>query len=200
MHTHAGASLTLFTRDGRRKYLTPAERERFITAAWSCARAELGTLCLVLAYSGCRISEALALTVASVDPVEGVIVFRSLKKRNTIVFRQVPVPPELTARLAAVHHLASRPAAARLWSLSRSRAWQLVKIVMIEAQVAQGPHCTPKGLRHGFGIHAVRSNVPLNLVQRWLGHASLATTAIYLDALGDEERELASRMWGSPAG
>jgi integrase len=39
------------------------------------------------------------------------------------------------------------------------------------------------------------SAVPLNLVQRWLGHASLTTTAIYLDALGDEEREIAARMW-----
>lgn len=27
-----------------------------------------------------------------------------------------------------------------------------------------------KGLRHSFGIHAIRSGVSLNLVQRWLGH------------------------------
>jgi site-specific recombinase XerD len=50
-------------------------------------------------------------------------------------------------------------------------------------------------LRHGFGIHAVQSGVPLNLVQRWLGHARMETTAIYLDAMGSEEREIASRMW-----
>ena len=36
-------------------------------------------------------------------------------------------------------------------------------------------HATPKGLRHGFGIKAVVSNVPLNLVQKWLGHAQLST-------------------------
>jgi len=54
---------------------------------------------------------------------------------------------------------------------------------------------TPKGLRHSFGIHAIRSGVPLNLVQRWLGHASMTTTAIYLQAIGDEEREIAARMW-----
>jgi integrase len=34
-----------------------------------------------------------------------------------------------------------------------------------------------------------------NLVQRWLGHASMNTTAIYLQAIGDEEREIAARMW-----
>ena len=37
--------------------------------------------------------------------------------------------------------------------------------------------------------------VPQNLVQRWLGHASATTTAIYLDAVGIEEREFAERMW-----
>jgi len=195
MHTHPGAALTLFTRDGRRKYLTPAERERFIAAAWSCPRAELGTLCLILAYTGCRVSEALALTVSSIDIVESDILIRSLKKRSVVAFRQIPVPPELTKRLAAVHQVAARDAGEKLWRLSRGRAWQLVKDVMVEAQVADGPHRTAKGLRHGFGIHAVRSNVPLNLVQRWLGHASLATSAIYLDALGNEEREIAGRMW-----
>lgn len=40
-----------------------------------------------------------------------------------------------------------------------------------------------------------RSGVPLNLVQRWLGHARMETTAIYLQAMGDEEREIAARMW-----
>ncbi|HRD76437.1 MAG TPA: tyrosine-type recombinase/integrase, partial [Hyphomicrobiaceae bacterium] len=52
-----------------------------------------------------------------------------------------------------------------------------------------------KGLRHAFGLHAIRCGVPLNLVQRWLGHASITTTVIYLQALGPEEREFAARMW-----
>jgi site-specific recombinase XerD len=32
-------------------------------------------------------------------------------------------------------------------------------------------------------------------VQRWLGHASLGTTAIYGDVSGHEEREFAARIW-----
>jgi integrase/recombinase XerD len=84
-------------------------------------------------------------------------------------------------------------------SLSRCRAWQLIKGIMREAAITAGPHATPKGLRHSFGLHAIRSGVPLNLVQRWLGHASMNTTAIYLQAIGDEEREIAARMWARSA-
>ncbi len=53
----------------------------------------------------------------------------------------------------------------------------------------------PKGLRHGFGVNAFQANVPLHLVQCWLGHASLRTTAIYGDVIGPEERAFAARMW-----
>jgi site-specific recombinase XerD len=58
-----------------------------------------------------------------------------------------------------------------------------------------GPHASPKGLRHGFGVAAVCAGVPLNLVQRWLGHAQLSTTSIYADAVGEEEQSIAARMW-----
>lgn len=53
----------------------------------------------------------------------------------------------------------------------------------------------PKGLRYGFGVQAIRLGVPLNLLQRWLGHADIATTSIYANLLGPEESEIASRMW-----
>ena len=58
-----------------------------------------------------------------------------------------------------------------------------------------GTPATPKGLRHGFGVNAFQSNVPPHLVQRWLRHASLRTTAIYGDVIGPEERAFAERMW-----
>ena len=41
----------------------------------------------------------------------------------------------------------------------------------------------------------VSAGIPLNLVQKWLGHAQLSTTAIYADAVGEEEQSIASRMW-----
>ena len=49
---------------------------------------------------------------------------------------------------------------------------------------------TPKGLRHGFGVHAVMCGIPLNLIQKWLGHADIATTAIYTNVLGARNARL----------
>jgi site-specific recombinase XerD len=196
MHSDRSRAGSLYTAAGQRKYLTPAERTRFLDAARACPREDLRTLCLTLAYTGCRISEALALTPAGIEREAGFVAIRSLKKRKrTAVIREVPAPVELFRALSDVHGFDEREA--RLWPLCRSRAWRLVKDVMHESGIPEGPHQTAQGLRHSFGIHAIRSGVPLNLVQRWLGHASMTTTAIYLEALGEEEREIAARMWAS---
>ena len=192
MHiSRQSSSASLYSAQGRRKYLTPPERLRFISAAMEHPRAEVRTLCLVLAYTGCRISEALGLFSASIEADEAFIAIQSLKKRKkTFLIRQVPVPSSLIEILQAVHPFEG--AGTRLWT------WQLVKAVMADAQIPPGLHATPKGLRHGFGVHAVRNGILLNLVQRWMGHASLTTTAIYLEVMGEEEREIAQRMWREP--
>lgn len=190
------AVASLYTRTGHRKYLTPAERAAFIAAAKVQTRREVALLCLTIAYTGCRISEALRLRVSNIEVEAGFIAIRSLKKRNgAIVIREIPAPTHLLIKLERFCRSQKLQPDEYLWPLCRSRAWQLVKLVMSEAGIAPGIHATPKGLRHGFGIHAIRSGVPLNLVQRWLGHASITTTAIYLQAMGIEEREIAARMW-----
>ena len=58
--SHA-TGMQLHTAEGARKYLTTAEREGFLAMAGRADRA-IQTLCMTLAYSGCRLSEALALT------------------------------------------------------------------------------------------------------------------------------------------
>jgi hypothetical protein len=50
-------------------------------------------------------------------------------------------------------------------------------------------------LRHAFAAGALQAGVPLNVVQRWFGHARMSTTSIYADVPGLEERELAVRFW-----
>jgi integrase/recombinase XerD len=155
---------------------------------------------MTLTYAGCRLSEMLALTVERVDLTAGVLVFESLKKRRSGIYRAVPVPPALLEALDMVHGIRELQAkrgkgrGIRLWPRSRMTAWRQVHAVM-EAAGLTGPHASPKGLRHGFGVAAVSKGIPLNLVQKWLGHAQLSTTAIYADAVGAEEKDIASRMW-----
>jgi integrase/recombinase XerD len=62
--------------------------------------------------------------------------------------------------------------------------------------VVAGVPASPQGLRHGFGVAAVTAGIPLNLVQKWLGHPQLSTTAVYANAVGAQEKDIARRMWG----
>ncbi|MGH7972258.1 MAG: hypothetical protein ACREIC_26400 [Limisphaerales bacterium] len=58
--------MQLYDGAGQRKYLTPAERRQFLRAAEN-APLTVRTFCATLAHTGCRLSEALALTAARVD-------------------------------------------------------------------------------------------------------------------------------------
>ncbi|MGH9480235.1 MAG: tyrosine-type recombinase/integrase [Terriglobales bacterium] len=191
--------MRLYTPEGARKYITAGERQAFLRAAEEAER-RVRTLCMTLAYAGCRLSEALALTADRVDLAAGVLVFESLKKRRRGLYRAVPAPPALLEALDLVHglrELHARRGQGRgvlLWPWSRMTGWRAVHRVM-QAAGLEGPQTSPKGLRHGLGVAAVSAGIPLNLVQKWLGHAQLTTTAIYADAVGTEEQDIARRMW-----
>ncbi|USQ74754.1 site-specific integrase (plasmid) [Roseomonas mucosa] len=190
--------MQLFDAQGRRLYLAEDERRAFLQAA-SLAPREVRTFCAVLHATGCRISEALALPADRVDLAGRVLVFETLKKRRGGVFRAVPVPPALLDTLDLVHGVREAQRRGRgdalLWPWSRMTAFRRVREVMAAAGIPEGPHACPKGLRHGFGVQAVSRGVALNMVQKWLGHAQLTTTAIYANAVGEEEQSIAARMW-----
>lgn len=182
--------LSLFDATGGRKYLCARELPRFLAAARDADEAT-HLLCCLLAFTGCRISEALSLTPVQLDAETGRVVFRTLKRRKT-AFRAVPLPADLMRDL--LRHAGSRADDARLWNCSRQTAWRHVKAVMARAKI-KGPQATPKGLRHGFGVANAEENVPMATTQRWLGHAELETTAIYQQAVGREENAFARRLW-----
>lgn len=196
MDSQPHAALSLYASGGR-KYLNATERRRFLAAAREF-EPKTRLFCEVLAYSGARLSEVLALTPAAVDLDDGAIRIATLKRRKR-VFRQVPLPRDVVRRLNRAfdlrrlqHDLVS--VNVRLWEWCRCTGWRRVKRVMTAAQIV-GATAMPKGLRHGFGVAAIRARVPQHLLQRWLGHASPRTTAIYGDVMGPEERAVAARMW-----
>lgn len=187
-------SWTMFNFDGQRKYLTQSETMRFLREARRDDSA-VHVFCWVMAVTGCRISEALALTPGNIDFETKIVVFESLKKRRRQVYRSIPVPQALLQALRSFVRSERIKAHERLWPWSRMTGYRRVREIMERARL-DGPQASPKGLRHGFGVSAIQAGVPLNMVQRWLGHADMKTTAIYTSAIGPEERDIAARMWG----
>jgi site-specific recombinase XerD len=192
-------NFALYDRHGARKYLSRAERQRAL-AVMPALPADKALFALTLAWTGARVSEVLALSASSFELDSGVVAIRTLKRRRAVV-REVPVPLPLMTTLDRHFGLRQRQrdpamAAARLWPMCRATAWRLIASVMRRAGVA-GRQACPRGLRHSFGIGTLQAGVPLNLVQRWLGHARISTTAIYADACGPEEAAFAERFWNA---
>lgn len=194
------AQMRLYDPLRRRLYINDDERTRFL---WVAERHPIfeRTFALTLLYTGCRISEALALTGSSlqVEP-DKLSIYTAKKRRKQVRIREVPIPPDLAFLLKTqidMRVLATGESReeVRLWDMSRTSGWRLIKRMMKAAEIS-GRQASPKGLRHGFGVRCVTKGVPLNLVQKWLGHQSMEVTAIYADAGGPEERALCARTWG----
>ena len=184
----------MFDRRGNRKYLNRLERRAFLDAVKQEPDALRRAFCLTLFYTGCRISEALNLTAERVDLTGKAVVFETLKRRRRGYFRAVPIPDSLVTLLRQM--LTNPDPAQRVWNFSRATGCRLVTDYMAQAGIAGGMAC-PKGLRHGFAVACLAQKIPLPTVQKWMGHARLETTAIYLNVSGEEERELAKRLWSA---
>ena len=182
----------MFDRRGSRKYLNNAERRAFLRTVKNEPNTARRAFCLTLFYTGCRISEALNLTAERIDLAGEAIVFETLKRRRRGYFRAVPIPSSLAVQLGEVVNRCDP--SSRVWNFSRATGYRLVKDYMGQADVTGSMGC-PKGLRHGVAVACLAEKIPLPTVQKWLGHARLETTAIYLDVSGEEERELAERLW-----
>lgn len=190
-------SLSLYSTNGFRKYLNRHERERALLTMGNLEPAS-ALFALTLAWTGARVSEVLALTASSFQVESGIVAICTLKRRKHCV-REVPIPPQLMDALDRCFGLSRErcepsEAGRRLWPWHRVTAWRKIKHAMIAARIT-GTRASPRGLRHAFGVCSLQAGVPLNLVQRWLGHSRISTTAIYAAAVGPEEVALAGRFW-----
>lgn len=87
------------------------------------------TFCLTLAYTSCRISEALELTPERVDLSDKSITYRTQKQRDKIKYRSVPCPDTLLDAIKLGHSVckARRPKKLKtvaLWSLGENTSNQ----------------------------------------------------------------------------
>ncbi len=192
----------LYDAHGSRKYLNRDERERFLRAAHT-APTHRSLFFRLLALTGARVSEVLALTSASFQD-HGVVALRTLKRRR-FHMREVPIPHDVLHELEQYFDLANKqrdPARRheRLFPWHRSTAWRYMKEMMTSIGIT-GVRACPKGLRHGFAVAHLQLGTDISLVGKWLGHARLTTTQIYLQVSGPEERFFAEKLWrGSATG
>lgn len=181
---------------GRRYPADPPRVEETIAvmreAGDSVHGCRLRALVVLLWRAGLRISEALALAESDLEPGGGSILVRHGKgdKRRQVGMDdwgweqlrpwlqlrvELPVGPLLC--------VISGEGQGQPWTATQARA-QLRRLAM-RAGVRR--RFAPHQLRHAHAVEMAREGVPLNVIQRQLGHANLGVTSIYLQGIDSGE-------------
>jgi site-specific recombinase XerD len=154
--------------------------------------ARLRALIVVLWRGGLRVPEALALGERDLDPRRGSLHVRRGKggRRREIgmdCWGWEQLSPWLSARLelpvGPPFCIIDGPPRGRPWSSANVR----VEFRRLAAQACIRRRFAPHQLRHAHAVELAREGVPLNVIQRQLGHANLGTTSIYLQSIDTEE-------------
>ena len=142
--------------------------------------------------TGCRISEAMAVTPQDFD--FGALSVRLVtRKRRGMHFRALPLPPGFCGQLAQWLLFARPGPDERIFPWGRTRAYEIVRQVL-EAGGVDRRRAHPHAVRHGHAFHALANAVPVNALQAALGHSHLSTTAIYTRATGADLRASYERV------
>jgi site-specific recombinase XerD len=158
---------------------------------------------VVLWRAGLRIREALALAEHDLDPRRGSLLVRSGKGGRR---REVGMDEwgweQLRPWLAGQNKLPVGPLFCVIDGLTRGRLWAAAAVraefrrVALQAGIRR--RFAPHQLRHAHALELAREGVPLNIIQRQLGHANLGTTSIYLQGIDPEEIIMAVRTRRAP--
>ena len=161
-------------------YLTE-EDVRCLTAA--CKRERDRLLIMLLYQTGLRISEALALTPASIRNFNGKPAMEIIGKGKKL--RLVALPAGLKEKLESYAYRAGIEPKERFFKINRSRAWQILN----EASKAAGlqKRVFPHLLRHSDAIIRLRKTGNPKALQYHLGHNTPAMTLRYLSTLTQED-------------
>jgi site-specific recombinase XerD len=147
---------------------------------------------VVLWRAGLRVHEALALAEHDLDARRGSILVRHGKGgRRREVGMDEWAWEQLRLWLSARAQLPLGPLFCVIAGPTRGRPWSgaAVRGEFRRLAVLAGVRrrFAPHQLRHAHALELAREGVPLNIIQRQLGHASLGTTSIYLQGIDPEE-------------
>lgn len=193
-HAAPGETRLFNPSTGARLYLTPQERSDFLTTAQALHETNklsgaLLSLCMTLLSTGARPHEIVQATFDDLLP--GLhFRLRTAKqrgKRANSIYRNVPIPQSCASAIQAV--FAGHSPRYQLWPYTTRYVHKIVAKVMRAGGIA-GEHASPKGLRHGFGVALALQRVPVNVIQKAMGHASINNTMAYLQIVGEEQAQL----------
>lgn len=149
-------------------------------------------LVAVLWRSGLRISEALALNESDLDRQRGAILVRRGKggKRREVgmdPWGWEQLTPWLDQRVllpvGALFCVITGPTQGHPWSSAAVR----VQLRHLARSAGVRRRFAPHQLRHAHAVEMAREGIPLNVIQRQLGHANLGVTSIYLQGIDNAE-------------
>ena len=150
--------------------------------------------------SGLRISEALDLRPVDFDLAAPDIFVRSGKGGKARHVRPGPVAVQTTERWLEVRSEMGIGRDAPLYCTFRgtrmtgSYVRQNMNRIAHAAGWERRPH--PHGLRHSFTVELVKAGVPVPMIQKQLGHTSLATTSTYLAGITSADvQEAMKGVW-----
>jgi integrase len=195
----------IYTPDQLAEIMAATQRVKPPLRAATC-RALFG----LLAATGMRVGEAIALTRADVDLVEGVITVRHAKFDR---MRLVPLHPSVAAALAIYattrERLCLAPCVDRFFVSVTGRALQRYeadrvfrKITEVIGLRTDTAHPRVHDLRHAFAVHtlidAERNGADISAVlpvlSTYLGHVEPANTYWYLSAVPELMQLAAARL------
>jgi site-specific recombinase XerD len=163
----------------------------------------LRAMIVVLWRAGLRSHEALALAEHDLDPRRGSILVRHGKggRRREVGMDEWgwdQLHPWLDARaelpVGPLFCIIDGPTRGRPWSGAAVRG----EFRRLAVQAGVRRRFAPHQLRTAHALELAREGVPLNIIQRQLGHASLGTTSIYLQGIDPEEIITAVRTRHAP--
>jgi site-specific recombinase XerD len=181
---------------GRRYPADPPRPEEIIAVMRQAGEGHYGLrmrgLIVVLWRAGLRISEALALSETDLEPGRGCVIVRAGKggKRREVgmdewAWGQLRRWQEhrLHLPVGPLFCVIAGPGRGRAWSATAVRA----ELRALAARAGVRRRFAPHQLRHAHAVEMAREGVPLNVIQRQLGHCNLGVTSVYLQGIDTAE-------------
>jgi len=141
----------------------------------------------LLFFTGCRVSELLAIRKRDVNLLKKVILISQLKKRKgEELVREVLLPPPVEEYLREYVIREVKGEELPLFGFTRQRGWQLVREL---TKKVLGKPLYPHVFRHAFAIQLLKTTSNMEYVRRLLGHKDYDTLKFYLNFTIEDMRE-----------